>query len=162
MWNNVIITKILFLQVYIYSFKKHRRKIIMKNITLLTFSIVFFFLQTGCILAIHLPASFTVVRNIAMPLNPTTFYNLTGCCQNDTYGSTISYTHISLDGFKSTSTLSQLQSGLSPLGLWLNAYSAITGLNSALAGNTTSAVQLFLLQNYHNYGVNLLLNAFSD
>ncbi len=97
-----------------------------------------------------------------MPLNPTSFYNYTGCCQNDTYGSTISYTHISLDGFKSTSTLNQLQNTLSPLGLWLNAFSTISGLNPGLAGNTTSAVQSYLLQNYHNYGVSLLLNAFAD
>jgi hypothetical protein len=111
--------------------------------------------------SITLPAAFTVVRNIATPLSVLSFLNYTGCCLNDTYNNFASYTHISLDGFKSTSTFASLQTSPTPLGLWLNAYSTIVGFNP-LNGNSTAAVQQLLLQNYHSYGVKLLLNAFAD
>lgn len=108
------------------------------------------------------PVSFTVVRNIPMPLNIDSFYTKTGCCKNDSNGNSASYNVVSLDGFKSTSTISSLQQNTSPLGIWLNAFSLIVGLKPGRGGNTTSTIQSYILDNYRQYGAKLIFNAFAD
>lgn len=97
-----------------------------------------------------------------MPLSIDAFYNKTGCCKNDTNANSASYNIVSLDGYKSTSTLSTLQQSVSPLGIWLNAYSSIAGLKAGRGGNTTATIQSYILDNYHDYGAKLLFNAFAD
>lgn len=112
--------------------------------------------------SISFPAAFTVVRNIQMPLNIDTFMNKTGCCRVDSYNNSISYNIVSLDGFKSTSTLNTIRQGPSPLGIWLNAFTSIAGSKAGRGGNTTSTIQSYILDLYHQSDAKLLLNAFSD
>jgi hypothetical protein len=105
------------------------------------------------------PLAFTVVRNVALPLNMTLFLNKTGCCLLDSNGNQGGYNVISLDGFTSTSSASTLQNNASPLGLWMNAQSTINANKPTSSGNSNSQIQQNLLQQYHKAGTALLFNA---
>ena len=97
-----------------------------------------------------------------MPLNIHTFINKTGCCKTDNFNNSLSYNIISLDGFKSSSDLNTLRQGPSPLGIWLNAFTSIVGSKPGRGGNTTSTIQSYILDLYHQSNAKLLLNAFAD
>ena len=94
------------------------------------------------------PLSFTIVRNIPNPINASSFLNRTGCCLNDTYGNQLGYNLISLDGFRISSTLASFTGNTSPLSVWLNAFTLITGSRVTNLGNNTSSLQTRLLKSY--------------
>jgi hypothetical protein len=112
--------------------------------------------------SIDFPASFTVVRNLVPPLGIDGFFNQTGCCLSDKYGNPTGYTIVSLDGFKSSSTPQTIQNGISPLSIWSNAFSQIGALKTGRGGSTTSSLQQYILDTYHNNRMSLLMNAFAD
>ena len=95
--------------------------------------------------AINFPVSFTVVRNISPPIGIDSFLTKTGCCQSDSYGNSVGYSIMSLDGFKSTSYLSALNSQVSPLSVWMNAFSQISASNPGKGGSSTAEVQKYIL-----------------
>jgi hypothetical protein len=72
--------------------------------------------------SLDFPASFTVVRNIVTPISIDSFIQQIGCCKNDSSGNSASYSVASLDGFQALSTPATLQSGVTPLSIWLNAF----------------------------------------
>lgn len=125
-------------------------------------AIIFIFALILQACSINFPISFTVVRNINPPLSLNSFFQKVGCCSSDAQtGITNSYNIVSLDGFQSTSTVSSIQSGSSPLSIWVNAYSSITGSKDSIAGNTTSNVQKHILKTFHESSSYLILNALS-
>lgn len=99
---------------------------------------------------INYPISFTVVRNINLPLNLQLFFQRSGCCKSDpTTNMQASYNLVSLDGFSSSSTINTIKASSSPLSIWVNAYSAITAMKDTPAGNNTADVQKYILNKYH-------------
>lgn len=95
--------------------------------------------------AINFPVSLTVVRNISPPIDIDSFLTKTGCCQSDSYGNSVGYNIMSLDGFKSTSYISALNSQVSPLSVWMNAFSQISAANPGKGGSSTVEVQKYIL-----------------
>lgn len=112
---------------------------------------------------ISYPIAFTVVRNINQPLNIQSFLNATGCCiYNSSNNASIGYNLVSLDGFSSTSSISSIQSGSTPLSLWNNAFQAIAASKTINSCSNTAEIQNLILTKYHEADSKLLFNALSN
>ncbi len=112
---------------------------------------------------INYPISFTVVRNINLPLNMQQFFQRTGCCKSDpSTNITNSYNLVSLDGFSSSSTITTIRTSSSPLSVWANAFATITAMKDTIAGNNVADVQKYILNVYHQASSLLIFNALSN
>lgn len=69
---------------------------------------------------------------------------------------------ISLDGFRSDSTVTSFQNSASPLAMWLNAFNNIAAGKRMTSGSNNQEVQNYLLDKYRRGKAKLLFNAISN
>jgi hypothetical protein len=87
----------------------------------------------------QLPIAFGVVRNVATSVNYEEFLSAIGKPQfNETYDLQTGFNMISLAGFTSTSTLTALDSQLTPLTLWKKLYEIVMSGKANTIGSNSS------------------------
>jgi hypothetical protein len=87
----------------------------------------------------QLPIAFGLVRNIAASVNYEEFLSAIGKPQfNETYNLQTGFNMISLAGFTSTSTLTTLDSQLTPLTLWKKLYEIVMSGKANTIGSNSS------------------------
>ena len=68
---------------------------------------------------------------------------------------------MSLDGFQSVSTTTSIQTGISPLSFWVNAYELIAASKPGPGGTDSITTREYILEKLHRSGMKLLMNALS-
>jgi hypothetical protein len=108
------------------------------------------------------PISFTLVRQTSNSLNLTAYINAISGPTLDTNGLNIGYNIVSIGGFTSSTTNLTLSTDLSPLGTWANVFTRIVGSVRNVNGSNNSQIQQYILNQFHQSGAKLIMNAFSN